>query len=425
MDSVKQCVLATVNQLWSEQVAFLQELVSYPSVLFQEASAQEAMRHKFHAMGLAVDSFDADISGIGVQPGYSHVEWGYQGRPQVVGVLKSPAGGGRNLVLNGHVDVVSAEPVRQWQRPPFGGKIDGDRLYGRGACDMKGGVSAMTFAVQAIQQAGVALRGDVILQSVIEEECTGNGTLACLTRGYVGDAALIPEPGEQILIGELGVLWLRTVVSGLAGHVQGASRQVNAIDKAIYLIGALRELEAKWNANPHPAFASHDHPINFNLGVIRAGDWPSTVPAECEFVTRVSFYPGLKPEEAKAEILTHLQAAIEADPFLAERLPEFSWYGHNDEGYILGQDHPYVQEVARAYTTVTGRPARFHFSTAVTDARYWTLYHDLPAVCMGPNGENIHAPDEWVSLSSLHEVTRVIAAFILDFCGYEQQLPGR
>ena len=142
-------------------------------------------------------------------------------------------------MLNGHVDVVSSEPVSQWSHDPWGAEIENDRLYGRGACDMKSGVNAMLWAVRAIQTAGVRLRGDVILQSVIEEECTGNGTLACLARGFVADGCLIAEPFyDRALVAQLGVLWCRIKVRGVAAHVQGASRAVNAIEKTYVLIQA-------------------------------------------------------------------------------------------------------------------------------------------------------------------------------------------
>lgn len=418
MESLKQRVLEIIEDQWDEQVHFLRHLVRTPSVLFGEAPVQHLMYCKFRELGLRTDTFDADISLISRLPGYSPVEWGYCGRPQVVGVLPSRTGDGRSLVLNGHVDVVSPEPLRLWTHDPWGAEVRGDRMYGRGALDMKSGISAMVYAIRAIQRAGVELRGDVILQSVIEEEVSGNGTLACLARGYVGDGALIPEPWDgQILTGELGVLWLRTVVTGAAGHVYGAHACVNAIEKAYDLIRALRELEERWNAEPHPAYAAVQHPINFNPGVIQGGDWPSTVPAECEFVTRLSFYPGIKPEEAKAMILEHLQAYIEADPWLREHPPCFTWYGHHDEGFVVSEDDELLKVVGSAHSQVTGEEPRFRVGTAVTDARFWRLYYGKPATCYGPGGGNAHGPDEWVDLPSALRTTKVIALAVMDWCG--------
>lgn len=424
---LRERVWAAVDEAWDEQVAFHRELVTYPSTLFNERPVQQFMQYTFQEMGLQVDAFDADISLIGRLPGYSPVEWGYQGRPQVVGVWPSPGGGGRSLVLNGHVDVVSPEPLRQWNHDPYGARIIGDRMYGRGALDMKSGVAANVFALRALQRAGLELQGDVILHSVIEEECTGNGTLACLARGYVGDGALVTDSlGQSILVGEVGVLWLRMVVRGAAGHVAGASEHVNAIENTYYLIGALRELEAEWNRQGHPAFAGQAHPINFNPGVIRGGDWASTVPSECELVTRLSFFPGVTPEEAKAAILDHLRQAVHRHAFLSAHPPEFSWFGHHDEGYWTPNptENPVAATLAPVHTAVTRRPVRYLHSTAVTDTRFWPLYYGKPAVCYGAEGGNAHAPNEWVDLGSVRELTKVVAGFILDWCGEKVRKSG-
>ena len=420
VEDTRRRVLAAVDEGWDHQVDFLRQLVRAPSVLMEEAECQRVVQSKLHQLDLEVDVFDVDIGAISGLPGFSPVDWSYQGRPLVVGVWPTESGGGRSLVLNGHIDVVSPEPVRQWKHDPWGAEVVGERMYGRGALDMKSGVSAMVYAVRALQSAGVRLKGDVILQSVIEEECSGNGTLACLARGHVGDAALIPEPsGGGLLEGELGVLWLRIVVPGRAGHVLGAHSCVNAIDKAYYLREALRDLEQKWNRDPHPAFAHLDHPINFNPGVIRGGDWPSTVPAECQLVSRLSFYPGVKPEEAKALVLDHLREAVEADSWLKENPPEFSWYGHHDEGFVAPEDDPLMEMVGRVHQELRGAEPKRHVSTAVTDARFWRLYHDRPATCYGPKGGNTHAPDEWVDLPSVRETTRVIALSLMEWCGVD------
>jgi acetylornithine deacetylase len=419
-DARKRQVWNRIDECWDDEVRFLREIVGHESVLGKEQGVQLAMQRKFLQLGLRVDVFDADMAQIGAMEGYSPIEWGFQGRPQVVGVLAGQ-GNGKRLVLNGHVDVVPIEPVRHWSVDPLAGVVRDGRMYGRGAADMKAGVAAMTYAVQAIQQCGVRLDGDVILQSVIEEEATGNGTLACIARGWKGDAALIPEPFEQgVMVGELGVLWVRAVIQGAAGHVQGASRLVNAIDQTVRYIGWLRELEAEWNAKKHPGWEGFDHPINFNPGVIQGGVWPSSVPSEVTLVTRFAFFPDVTPDEAKDRFLEFMRGKMREDWWFRDHPIEFTWYGHHDHGFTVSKDDPFVQAVARAHTEVTGRPAAFNYATAVTDARFWTVHQGLPATCYGPIGANLHGPDEWVDLDSVRQVTKVIAAFVLDYCGVHQ-----
>lgn len=417
-------VNAIIDDQFDQQVEFIRDLVRQPSILGNEAAevaAQEVCQYKFNELGLQVTPVIADHAQMARLPGYSPVEWSFRNRPLgMVGVWKSRQGGGRSLVLNGHVDVVDVTPHRQWERDPWGAQREGDRLYGRGACDMKSGVGAMVYAVKALRKAGVELAGDVILQSVLEEEGTGNGALACLARGFVGDACLIPEPFSQtILTAEVGVLWMRADVYGSAGHTRGASTMVNAIEKAYELIAALRELERQWNQERHPAFMDHSHPLNFNPGVIKGGNWPSSVPAHCEFTIRMGFYPGVDPEEAKRRVLAHLEGVIAADPWFRAHPPEYTWYGHHDWGVYepAPRSNPLMQSVARAHEAVTGRPAEYYASTAVTDIRFWTEHWHKPATCYGPAGDNLHAPNEWVDLTTVRETTKVIAAAVVDWCG--------
>ena len=173
-------------------------------------------------MGLAVQEVGIEREAIAGHPGYSPVEWSYDGLFQVLGTLRGApttagAVGGRSLVLNGHIDVVSAEPFSHWQHDPWGAEVAEGRLYGRGACDMKAGVAAMLFAVRAVLLAGMTLRGDVRVQSVVDEECGGNGTLSLLSQGHGGDAVIVPEPsGLSLSTATLGVLWCRIRVRGRA-----------------------------------------------------------------------------------------------------------------------------------------------------------------------------------------------------------------
>ena len=185
-------------------------------------------------------------------------------------------------------------------------------MYGRGAADMKAGVAAMIYATRALMEAGVELAGDLVLQTVIEEECTGNGALAALARGYGADAAIIPEPfGRQLLESQVGVMWARVTVRGKGAHAERASASVNAVLAALPLLEAVKELEVEVNAAPgrHPLFEGVEHPLNYNIGVMRGGDWASSVPEECVFEVRISCYPDESLEETEARFTDHLLEA--------------------------------------------------------------------------------------------------------------------
>jgi len=411
-------VLEAVEGGREAMVEFLQALVRRPSPLGHEAEAQALVRAKLEALGLQVESFEPSVAELARLPGYSPVEWEYTGRPNVVGRLPSRTRRGRSLILNGHIDVVSAEPVHHWSRDPWGGQREDGRVYGRGTADMKGGLAQMILAVEALQAAGVALDGDLIVESVIEEECTGNGTLACLARGITADGAIVAEPHALAAeIAQLGVLWLRVTVRGRGAHVLGGHRAINAIEKAYVLIRALKALETEFNREGHPAYAGVDHPVNFNVGVIRGGDWPSSVPAECVFEARIGFFPGQSVEAVERRVTEHLLEAARTDAWLVENPPAFTSYGFRAEGLVLDRNTELIRILGGSHRAIVGRELEFRATKATTDIRHFNLLYGVPAICYGPAGGNMHAPDEWVDLESVVTAAKVLAAFIMEWCG--------
>ncbi len=187
-------ILAAVDAGFDEQLRFTEQLTRIPSLRGQEAPAQDMMATAMRARGLAVDRWRIDVDDIRHLPGFSPVTVSYDDAWNVVGAHRAVDPAGRSLILNGHIDVVPTGPADMWTTPPFEVRVADGWMYGRGAGDMKAGLAANLFALDALERAGVAPAADVYVQSVIEEECTGNGALACLQRGYRAHAALITEP---------------------------------------------------------------------------------------------------------------------------------------------------------------------------------------------------------------------------------------
>jgi len=420
VDAAGRSVVERVEKNWEREVEFLREMVRRPSTLGHEALVQRFIAQELEGMGLETDVWEIDHAEIARLPGYSPVEWSFAGRPNVATTWKSSSGEGRSLILNGHVDVVPATPEHHWTQDPWGGEVMHGRMYGRGAADMKGGVAAMIYAVRALREAGIQLAGDVMLETVIEEECTGNGTLAARARGYEADVAIIPEPlGQTALEAQVGVMWARVTVRGKGAHAERASESVNAILKAYPLLAAVKELEDSANApgDRTPHFAGNPHPLNYNVGIIRGGDWTSSVPEECTFEVRISAYPGEGLEEVEARFKEHLFAAAGDDPWLAENPPEIGFYAFRAEGCAVSQDEPIFASLQRCHRHVTENDLEFFSFTGTTDIRFFNLYRDTPATCYGPVGANLHAPDEWVDLESVKKVTKVLALTAIDWCG--------
>ena len=422
-------ILSAVEANFDKQTDFLSELVSHPSTRGQEQSAQAYMADALSERGYSVDRWQINVDDIRHLPGFSPVIGSYDDAVNVVGTHKSATSKGRSLILNGHIDVVPAGPLDMWETPPFSPKVEGDWLYGRGAGDMKAGLVANLFALDALRSAGFAPAADVFFQSVVEEECTGNGALACLQRGYKADAVLIPEPFDETLVkAQTGVIWFQVHLKGLPTHVAYAGDGANAIEAAVPLINALHALEKCWNApeHRHHDFAHHDHALNLNVGKIVGGDWASSVPAWCVFDVRMGVFPGQDLEAARADIEATLLQAAEENSFLRENKPKVVYHGFMAEGYALSDDTSETASVAikalgDAHKAVNDKVLEQMAITCTTDTRFFGLYADTPALVYGPHAEAIHGFNERVSLESIKRVTMATALFIADWCGLEAQ----
>jgi acetylornithine deacetylase len=286
-------------------------------------------------------------------------------------------------------------------------------MYGRGAGDMKSGLAAMVGAVRGLQRLDLRPRGPVQLQSVVEEECTGNGALACVLAGHTADAAILTEPTKgAIWNAQVGVLWFQVRVLGVPAHAGESGAGANAIEASYAVIAALRSLEAELNADKPPLYAAYPHPINLNVGIIRGGDWPSTVAGECLTHFRLALFPG----ERVADLKERVEQAVDGVA-VGAFATEVVYDGFACEGYELAPDAALVTGLLASCERATGRRPPLFASTATTDARSFQLYGDTPAVCFGALAESEHGVDERVHLPSITEAAQVIALFIGDWCG--------
>src|ERR1043165_9069592 len=247
--AVKTRIMDEVDRRFDDQTKVLQDLVKIPSTRFREAPAQDMMARLFKEDRLSVDRWQIKIDDLKHLPGYSPHSQDYDDAWNVVGAWRPNSPKGRSLILNGHIDVVPEGPHEMWTAPPFEPRVKDGWLYGRGWGDMKAVLILNHYALLALKRIGWRPAADVYMQSVVEEECTGNGALACLPRCYRADAALIPEPSSHVLtVAQVGVMWFQVKVTGHPVHVYKADAGSNAIESAYRLILALRELEKKWNA---------------------------------------------------------------------------------------------------------------------------------------------------------------------------------
>lgn len=259
-------ITKSVEDGFSEQLADTQTLIRFGGQRGEEAEAQNFMFQHYADRGYNPVKFDMDEEALSQHPGAGKFSSTHSRAPVVVGTHK-PKGQaqGKSLILNGHIDLVPLGPLDMWKDDPYSGNIIGDKLYGRGSGDMRSGLAANVWALDALRRIGLQPASEVILQSVVEEESTGNGTLMAHLKGFRADAALIPEPvQEQLVRANVGVLWFQIEVRGRPVHVRAMGTGVNAIDSCWNVVGALRELEADWNDRHANAthFENEKHPLS-------------------------------------------------------------------------------------------------------------------------------------------------------------------
>ncbi|WP_053057931.1 ArgE/DapE family deacylase [Rubrobacter aplysinae] len=401
---------------WMEDL--LARLVEAPTTLGDEEAGQRLIQAAFAECGLDTRDVPLDEEALRAAPGASPFGWEVEGKRNVVADWEPVTDGGRSLILNGHIDVVPPAEESLWTHPPFEAVRDGDWLYGRGAGDMKAGLATMTGVVRALGRAGYAPAAPVQLQSVVEEECTGHGTLQCLLDGSRADACVITEPHpDHITIAQVGVLWFHVDVAGVPAHAARASRLgFNAIEAAGDVLQALRRLEERLNEDPPAPYDTFEHPINLNPGVISGGDWPSTVAASCTVSYRLGLYPRQDPGELRTLVEETVAEAARNSPRLAENPPRVRYDGFSCEGFVLGGEVPVADALAGAYQRLHGERPPLIPTTATTDARHF-VREGIPAVCFGPRAEQIHGIDERVSLGSVVETAQALGLFVRDWCG--------
>ena len=420
--ALREAILQSVDAAFEAQLQFTEALVRFPSTRGQEGTCQDFLFEAYRKRGYALDRWRIERDDIADHPGFSPIAHDYDQAINVVATHRPRQQTGRSLILNGHVDVVPTGPKTLWDAPPFEPHRDGDWLYGRGAGDMKAGLAANLFALDALGRAGFQPAAPVYVQSVTEEECTGNGALSALVRGYQADAAIIPEPvGEALVRANVGVIWFRVHVRGYPVHVASASSGANAIDAAAYLMQALKTFEAERNAkkSEFPRFAEFEKPINVNVGKIEGGDWASSVPAWCSFDVRTGIYPGEDAKEQARAIEGFLQRAAGQHPFLSNNPPEVEFNGFLTEGYELKPGSDAEALLATVHESVLQTALPEITSLAYLDARVFALYADTPCLVYGPHSDNIHGFNERVSIESIRRITKTLALFTANWCGLE------
>lgn len=413
-------------------VALLRELISIPSLDGHETPAQRRV-----AEWLAAEGFESDVWPIDLDELAGHPDWCHEvERDEALGVVGwvgeqaagAAEGGGRDLLFNGHIDVVPVGDEAAWTAPPWEATLRDGRVYGRGAVDMKGGLCCALFAAKAIRDAGLRLRGRLSVASVAGEEDGGTGTLATILRGHTAHGAVVVEPTLlRVVPAQAGSLMFRLTVHGLSAHGCVREEGVSAVESFVPLLAALRRLEAvrcgvedgAAAGDPaSPLFAGYRLPWPIEVGTVRAGDWASSVPDTLVAEGRYGVAVGEDVAAARRSFEDAIARAAAAHPWLAAHPPEIEWWGGRFDPAVTDPADPIVRVVTGAAADVTGSAPSVEGVTYGADMRLLANVGGIPTVLFGPGDVRVaHMPDEYVPVDELCAAARALILTALRFCG--------
>ncbi len=451
MDKIEQQLVQYVDEHKDDFVKFLGDLVKIPSITGYEKKAQEFVRDKIAGFGFETELKEADVKkmfemfpevaqvpSIGEEgldmplmtedkftyeqlmaSPYDRLK-SYKDRPNLIGKLKGK-GGGKSLILNGHIDTVPVGDRSKWHVDPFGAEIKDGKLYGRGSVDMKGGVAAMVSAVEVLNALKVTLSGDLMLQTVVNEEHAGGGALGIIADGYTADAAIVTEPagpgGNVILNGNGGGVYWEVRIKGHETHAGSRWQNnkpfgISAIEKAALVVDSLISLEKGLNKEKTM--------MSLCIGTIKGGTYATATAAECVINGVAYFSPGLGTgKEGIMRVKKMLKdAALNIDDEWLKANPPVIKFQHYDDAYMLPADKQEIKTLTEdVIRDVLGKEPVITQLGGGCDARHFGNQGGIPAIVYGPGDIKMaHSADEYISLDDYIKGIKVLALTIYRWC---------
>lgn len=427
----ERTLLGAIENSRDQLISLTQDLVRIPSENTPptggELAAQEFIQQWLTEVGV-----ESELIPLGAVPsleehelffrGEGYERRDYEGRPNLAARLRGHAGG-RRLILSGHIDTMPVGSTR-WEHDPLGGEVADGRLYGRGSFDMKAGIAAALTVVKALREAGTPFAGEVILETVVDEEHAGaNGTLANRLAGYVADAVIIPEPSNlQVYHAHKGFRIVHLTLRGRSGMSLGGEELHNPVEHIGTLIEGFRVFrERRRRSAPiGREYAHESDPTPIFMNKLQAGqfslDIPMQIPESCTLEIYWQTMPGETQQEIETEFFGFLAEWVRDHPEL-DRFTLDHRYSHRwMPGSRTARDAPIVQAVECAASTVLGTPARVIGAPYPCDMFVFSHF-GIPGVIFGPSGENGHGSDEYVDIDSLVTLAEALALATVRFCG--------
>lgn len=382
-----------------------------------ELNGQKFIIEKFKELGMILDIFEPKEEDL-KKCAEASLGHNYNGRPNVVGTLKG-SGGGKSLLINGHIDTMPFDNIDKWINHPLKPSIHEGKIYARGAADMKGGLVGAMLAVSTLVKCDLKLKGDLVFQSVVDEEGGGNGTISCVVKGYKSDAAIVAEPTElKLMPAHMGWVFFKLEVTGKALHSGMKNEGINAIEKIIKIIDGLNELEKEWLLKKrHPLLP----PPTLNIGVIQGGMAGSVVPDYCMMDFGAHYTPNEADENGlgskiEKEILDKIDLVCEDDTWLKEHKPVIVKYQQGSPFEIKGNGD-ISKNIANSYKVVINSKPDVVGCVYGCDARIINNYGNIPTIMFGPGSiKTAHAINENIQVEEYMNYIKIMALTIYNWC---------
>jgi acetylornithine deacetylase len=399
----------------SRLLADLQALIRIPSITGSEEAVAAWTADALRDLGMVVETVRPDLAAVRADRDWPGEEMARSSLPVVIGRVGRASG--RRLVLSGHLDVVPPGDPATWTADPWGGELREGLVYGRGACDMKGGVASILAAVRALDAGGdlARLEGELIVALVPSEEDGGQGTLSAIRAGVRGDMAIITEPSRlDVVVAHAGAITFRLTVPGRAAHASQRREGVSALDKLFLLGRALEADETRRNqAENDPLMTALGLPYPTIIGIVGGGEWASTVLDRVTADGRYGVRLGQTAAEAEAELRAAIAAACAADDFLRDHPATIEITGGRFGSARVASDHPLPAGLAATAKAVTGRRPALLGEPYGADMQMFINVGETPCVMFGPGDVRLaHSANEHVPLAEVEDCARVLAAWV-------------
>jgi acetylornithine deacetylase/succinyl-diaminopimelate desuccinylase family protein len=386
----KEAVFKELEHYHNDMIRFTQQLVKINSVNGNETEVCEAIAKK-------LNEYHIESKLVGDDP-----------KRQSLLVRLDGNRPGKTLLLNGHTDTVPEGDPAKWKHSPFSAEFDDGKIYGRGAADMKGGLVALTYAVIVLKKLGLDFSGELVFLASASEEGLGpqNGVRYAISKGLKGDAAIVGEPHPEVTIGYRGVLDLELKTIGKTWHT-GRRKQkgVNAVMKMAKVLLALER--AGFRYKKHPMFPA---PSITPGTKISGGTTINVVPDSCTALVNCRLSYGQTKESALADIKTAIRRLEKKDPQLKVEVKELDSY----PPAFTSEDSEIVKTVVKNARQVMRKKPVIKVAGATSDLNF-IVNKGIPGIVFGPDGDNLHAEDEWVDVASLLDAAKVYAGSVIDY----------